>query len=407
MRKLKEIVTYLLVITLGAVPFCSPSLAIAAPARADCQEIDFPGSSFQGAFGAFEEIAPEYIRDAFFTDPPQGAQDPSENAANIDEIMGGAMVVVITNQSQPAKVLASLDGTDLLIRKLVTYGSDGGTAVEAKNVRLSEGGRLDLDAGTVNPPPANADLRWRKDGKGWKLEPVNGVRFKILIPVPVIVHYMNSKDRSNSEKRVQDDFTPKTFLELFRPIGSQRMINWIWAKAGILFFLYHLEDCKYSLVEFGSSQETEVSEGVPSPEEDCQCLFRRINGVYNFLEVHGLNLYVWSSMKVLGYAARHRKDGPSPGPGAVWIKSTCMGEEADCDHKLAHEIGHFLLGCHICAASPTERRQCGFCPDIPDCSAEHRDRLLLPAGAGTGTVLITDEILKARERALERVRGRS
>lgn len=403
MGRRKAVITCLVILTLGVIPL----LATAVPSRSDCQEIVLSDSPLRGAFGAYEDITPEYISRAFSTNRPQSLQNPSENEGNIDEIKGGAIILVITNQNQHAKLLASVEGADLLIQKFITYDSAGGTPAQGENLRLSTGGRLDLDARTVNQPPADADLRWKKEGTTWKLEPANGSRFKVLIAVPVIVHYMNSKDDKGESKNVQDEFLPKTLQALFAPNGLDGRMNTFWAQAGILFFLYRLEDCKYSLKDFSSTKQSEVAAGILSPEDDCQCLFRRVNGVYNFHEIHGLDLYLWlewSERKLDGYGAPHRKDGPSPGPGAIWVDSFCKVVAGGCGRLLAHEAGHFLLGCHICATSPTERGRCGFCPDIPDCSTEHRNRLL-GHGAAAGTILTPEEIQEAREKALERLRS--
>jgi hypothetical protein len=390
-------VIYLMLMALGAVPFFSPSLATGAPSRADCHEISHSGSSLRGVFGAFQDITPEYIRSTFSTDTPQSLQ----HQGKIDEIRGGAIALVITNKGQLSKLLATMEGIDLLIRKFETYGSAGGKIAEGENRRVSRGGRLDLDAGAARPAPTEADLQWEGKGSAKTLKAVNGARFKILVAIPVIAHYMNSKADEGRSKNVQDEFLPKTLHAHFAPSGRDGSINTIWGQAGILFFLYRLEDCRYSLRDFQPTQaQSHASRGIPSPEDDCQCLFRRINGVYNFPEVRGLDLYLWSSigLKVAGYGAPHRRDGPSPGPGAIWVDRLC--HESGCGFILAHEAGHFLLGCHICSP-PEEKGHCAFCGDIPPCSAEHRGLLMQHSDAGTGTRLTSDQIRDARKKALE------
>ncbi len=397
----KVTITCLVGITLGLTPFSAPPSVTAASSRADCHEI---GSLRSSLDEAFQDITHKYIRSAFFTDAPQSPHNPSEGEGTIDEIGAGTIILVITNQNQLAKLLAKVDGTDLLIQKFVTYGSGGGTVARGENLRLSDGGRLDLDRGTDNPPTAEADLRWKRERTMWRLEPANRARSKVLIVVPVIVHYMNSKDRRDSQN-VQDEFLPRTLQELFAPTGTDGDMNTIWAQAGILFLLYQFEDCKYSLKDFSPKKQSRVSKKIPSPGDDCQCLFRRLNGVYNSPEVHGLDLYVWSNLDVYGYGAPHRKDGPSPGPGAIWVDSTCMAYR--CGHLLAHEAGHFLLGCHICVTRgvtpPKERGRCGFCLDIPECSTEQGNHLMRDDAPRRpeSQRLTPKEIQDARKKALD------
>lgn len=400
MTKTKGIATAVVLMIAETMVFTGPSSVAASPSRDDCAPITRSRPSVSRVFQA---LGPTYVRRAF----PEDREDPSQNEGGPDAIGEEAILLVMTNQDRPVKLLAGVEGTDLLIHKLLIYHPSGRRDAQGENLRLLEGDRLDLDRVTVNPPAAEADLRWGRDGTTFRLEPSGGARLKVVIAVPVIAHYMNPQAQRGS-RRVQDEFWPKTLRRLFQPLGRDGDINTIWAQAGILFYLHSLEGCGYSLGAFGVREGSRASGRMPYPEEDCQHLFRRINTVYNLPEVPGLDLYIWWEIdKAKGYGARHRKDGPSPGPGAVWIDSLCPYH--GCPELIAHEVGHFLLGCHICVTDaytpPAERGRCGFCPTtIPECSTVHED--LLMRDDARGIWLTADEIQRAREEARRRVRSR-
>jgi hypothetical protein len=102
----------------------------------------------------------------------------------------------------------------------------------------------------------------------------------------------------------------------------------------------------------------------------------------------GLDLYLWWNIQDSGkgFATRWRRgDG---GRGAAWMDRDCLTEN-NCERVFAHEAGHFLGLCHVCApeASPERAKswcQCGLanhplptCPDAPPKAVMH------PSASGT------------------------
>jgi hypothetical protein len=411
----KAIIIYIVVITLGVISFYSLSLASTEAYRDRCRKVDL-SFSLPPETLPFEDIERKHIQPSSLSTKAaslQSLQDPFERQGKFNEAEGGAIILVITNRNQAAKLLASVEGTDLLIRKFITYKSSGETAAQGENLRLSEGDLLDLDGDTDNPSEKKPDLLWKKDRGKIKLQPLNGARLQVLDPiiaVPVIGHFMQRQDPDASD--VEGEEMEKTDVEkifstgkLQKLLAPDGRINTIWKQAGIFFFLYRLERCVYSLQDFFPGESNESVEGIPYPLNDCQRLFRRINRAYNFSQIHGLDFYIWWKIwGTTGYAAQHRKDGPSPGPGAIWVDTDCPDQ--DCGLILAHEAGHFLGLCHICVTEATplnERGQCGFCPNIRECSRAQRDLLMRDDALDrTGRRrLIAVEIRDARKKAFE------
>ena len=289
------------------------------------------------------------------------------------------------------------------------------------------------DEDTPAPPGGDAGLRWTSTDSGGRLDPLGGARLRALTPiiaVPTVARFMRSVDHPDNdiERRVSKK-TVQRILDLVDPVGS---VNRIWKPAGILFFLAALERCTYSMYSFLADPPAIAREHLPWPINDCQQVFRRINAAYN--SAGALNLYVWFHIglpieglgsKILAFAAPDRLDGPSTGPGAVWMDGDCVGSSPNsprtCDRVLGHEIGHFLRLRHTCmlgAEQPAQR--CRFpmtvvpdCPGVPgsqdllmrgDFAMSDLAQGGLPTNLPPGERLTAREIAEARQAASERLR---
>ncbi len=322
---------------------------------------------------------------------------------------GVTIVLVMTNQNRPAKLLAITTATGLLIEKFTTYNSTGGTAAQGNNVLIPVGGSLDLDSGNVSPPVSDADLRWRMQGTDTILEPVNGARLKALdVAIPVTARWMKSPHHTpDPTSNVETAFSKDVLQDLLAPDGT---MNTIWRQqAGIFFFLYRLERCNYSLGDFLPERRRDWENGlieyIPTPPRDCQSLFRRLNAAYNYRKVdglsdyRGLDLYLWSQMgfadPLIGFGAKDRDVGPNSGEGAVWVSPGCFSR--DCGVVLAHEAGHFLGLCHACVTAttpPDERGWCGFCPNSWETSPPPDEQPLAPCSPSQANLLMRDDAEK-------------
>lgn len=424
MGNLNRIITGIVLITLWVISLHTPSSA--GVYRDLCKDPVSYSPPLPVESLPFQAIRAEHFQDsALSTHPvsPKSLKDSFDRQGKFNEMEGGAIILVTTNKNQRAKLLVNVGGTDLLIREFVTYDPGGEPTAQDGNLWLSEGGRLDLDRGTDNPPVNEADLRWERAGTSRILRPLNGARLKVLDPivaVPVIAHFMNKR---SSPWDLNTILWTTKLQELFAPEGK---INKVWKQAGVFFFLSRVETCTFSVRDFLPEESTEPGEGIPSPLSDCRSLFRRITRAYNFPtnrvsglpeeggKIYGVDLYLWWTIgergwgkKIFGYAAEQRKDGPNHGPGAIWLNAVaCVTRDREpgenCGLGLAHEAGHFLGLCHVCATAevtpPEERGQCGFCRDIRECSATQRE-LLMRDDAG-GERLTADDIRRTRKKAI-------
>lgn len=347
-----------------------------------------------------------------------------DRGGRFNEAEEGAVLAAVTGGGRPAKLVVTVSGSGLLIRRLTTYAPDGATVADATNLWVAAGKRIDLDHGVVTTDERAAHLRWAARAR--RLVPLNGTRVAVLRPriaVPVIVHVM---------ARRGSGFDPGLFMrpaaldDLFAAEGE---LNRIWDAAGLVFFLAGADRCAYAVRDLIPEEPEPAVDGIPSPAGDCRALYRRLNRVYNVTlnevygrpadagSVYGADLYLWMRIglgpaeSLFGYAAQHRPDGPNPGPGAIWINAAlCRAAEAGCAARVAHEVGHFLGLCHVCVTDATtpvaERGLCGFCTEVRTCAPRQAGLLMRDDAAGTR--LTPAEIRGARRKALEhRWRGGS
>jgi hypothetical protein len=378
-----------------------------APAGVACR----PAADFRPpAADAFELVGAPYVHVAFFLDdgrPHVAVEDGPDT-----DLVRPTTLIAVTTYGRPSKLLAQQHGSRLLILKFVTYPVEAGTVwgwsgeptARGEQVWLGPGEGLDLDTGQV--AAAGADLVWGPGGPAPGLRPAPTARLKRLIALPVVAHRM--KDRAATEE-VAYVFTAAELGGLFVTTGLRGAANTVWAPAGVLFHLVAIDDCAYSLSERpfadGSGPATTgLPAAIPWPLADCQAMFRRVNRAYNAPAIRGVDLYVWRSMeRAVGYAAQHRADGPSPGPGAVWMDQRCVGAVLDappCHRVFAHEVGHFLGLCHSCvttATAPGDGDRCGFCASLAACGEAHAG--LLMRDDLHGTRLTPEEIHAARAKA--------
>lgn len=346
-----------------------------------------------------------------------------------NEVEDGAIVLVQTDKNWRAKLIVAVEKTTagapkdgLRIRRLTIYDPDHFIMEDRADELLTPGAGLTIgkrDGGAQNPPGGD-DLRWSDTESGGVLEPLNGARLGALRPiiaVPTVARVMQSLHHAPS------DITPevwteqaKRLLDLSMPGGS---VNRIWRQAGILFWLAAVEVCKYSVFNFAVNPRNVTTEHLPWPMTDCQRLFRKMNAAYN--TPGALNLYFWSQIagtaefigggKIIAFAAPDRRDGPSPGPGAVWMDGDCLAGNASCDRTLGHEIGHVLRLRHTCMLADERHRvqQCRFWAGVvPDCSQVPEEPALIMRGdfdsRPTAELLTPGEIAEARQAASERLR---
>jgi hypothetical protein len=219
------------------------------------------------------------------------------------------------------------------------------------------------------------------------------------IHIPVIVHLMKNMSPRFADNDIGRDFTTGELQNLFAPDGR---MNTIWGQAAIRFVLHRIERCEYSSSDFEIVERE--NEMIESPLLDCQDRFWKISQAYNLRDVSGVDVYLWWDIvpATAGYAAPHRKDGTRR-HGAIWVDRDCLNE--DCGQVLAHEAGHFLGLCHTCRMTSAPSNSCRFrrCPTtrLPNCTRVPKKRLMRADWAGTD--LTSDEIERARERALERI----
>jgi hypothetical protein len=346
--------------------------------------------------------------------PIDGAllRTPFERGGRFNEIEGGAVVIALTKERRPAKLVVTSTGPELMIREFTTFSPEGERVAGGTDVRLAAGGGLDLDQGRVATTAGAADIRWIETGRGPAVSPANGARLALLVPriaIPVTAHFMT---RRGSPVDPAQFVTPEGLGALFAPDGP---LNRIWHGAGLLFVVAGAEACTYSIADFLPEQPPE-QDGIPAPTGDCRSLFRRINLVHDSPlgaagadPAYGADLYLWMRIgrtdadNLFAYAAQHRADGPNPGPGAAWVNAArCLIAGAACGRLLAHELGHFLGLCHACLTEltpPGERGACGFCTNVPACGAGESNLLMRDDAAGD--VLTAGEVARARQKALE------
>jgi hypothetical protein len=291
-----------------------------------------------------------------------------------------------------------------------------GVDVAREDLRLSPNQRLNVDPDAGSATSGRADLRLERSGGELVIRPLNGAHVKVALVLPVAVHRMKSRLAQFVSNKPEDNVGPEGLRELFNVRGQDRSVNRIWAPAGIVFVLYRVEDCEYSLVDFAADQaeadraSRATEEVMPSPVDDCQARFRWINGAYNSSVVRGVDVYVWWKLdRSSGYGAPHLQAQMASGLGAVWIDG-CAG--VPCGHLLAHELGHFLGLCHTCASPLLSACRSGRCDDatLTACSDPPTDGLLMRADnprtdeAGSPLVRFTvGEVRTARRYALQRI----
>jgi hypothetical protein len=388
--------------------------ADAAIAR-DCHEIALPSPPALPADALpFQALTAAHVQTITVDSAPierSVLQTSFDKGGRFNEAEGGAIVAAITKQGRPAKLVVKVTGTELIIREFTTFPGGGQPEASGRDVRVVAGRAIDLDRGRVATTPGEADLRWTTSPSGPRLGAANGARLAVLVPriaIPVTAHFMTRRGSG---------FDPQTFVplarlrELFAADGS---LNGIWGRAGLVFVVSRVEACTYAVDDFLPERSVE-REGVPAPSEDCRALFRRINAVHDVpLAVaepaFGADLYLWMAVgwnesdKLFGYGAQHRVDGPNRGLGAVWMSAvSCRTAGAGCGHRLAHELGHFLGLCHVCLTEavtpPSERGWCGFCTNVPVCTAGQSNLLMRDDAAGER--LTPDEVARARQKAAE------
>ena len=382
----------------------SPALASERSFRNQCVDVS---SARPRPVDPFASLTREYITRTF---AGAVADDPLGNEAKAEEIARGALLIMVTHTGRVAKLVASLDGQKLLIHKLVMYDASGEKASQGLPLRLAEDSTLDVARGRVDRPEAESDVRWVKTDGGRTLRPLGGARIRVLIAVPVVAHYMKSRDEFYEDNNVEEKVSRESLARLLAPGGT---MNTIWRGAGVFFFLQRVERCTYLLQDFLPNAPAEALENVPDPADDCLGLFNRINHGYNFTATSGLDLYMWWSIAVtgfMGYGAPHKIQGDARQAGAIWLDRGCVDPNVNpvgsCGHALAHEAGHFLGLCHKCLTPITpaaSRNRCGFCLSIPDCGAN--DGGFLMRDDGRGRQIPVADIGLARAKALERFTG--
>ncbi|HMH49912.1 MAG TPA: hypothetical protein VK548_06745 [Candidatus Acidoferrum sp.] len=392
----------LLLVLLGGLAW--PAVADESSFRNRCVDVS---SARPRPVDPFAALTRQYVTRTF---AGAVADDPLGNEAKAAEIGRGALLIMLTHTGRAAKLLASLDGQTLVIHKLVTYDASGETVSRSVPLRLADNSTVDAGRGRVNRPEAESDARWVRTDGGRTLRPLGGARIRLLIAVPVVAHYMKSRDEFFEDNNVEEIVSRGSLARLLAPTGT---MNTIWRGSGVFFFVQRVERCTYLLQDFLPNAPGDAMENVPDPADDCLDAFSRINHGYNFDPSPGLDLYVWWSIAVsglMGYGAPHKVVGTTRQAGAVWLDRQCVDPNVNplgsCGHALAHEAGHFLGLCHKCLTrlTPTASRdQCGFCLSIPDCGAN--DGGFLMRDDGRGRQIPADDIRVARAKALERFTG--
>lgn len=433
-------------LALAALPACSGPAS--GGSRASCRAADDFSPSLVDVASVFEAISPDYIDRAFpLREERPLPLDPSE--IEINALSKPTIVLVLTDQNRLIKLLAQRDGNDLLIRKVVAYPPEAGKVkgwqgqpVYQENIRIAENRSVDLDP-SGGPSAPQPDIRWERSDTTTPTLVVRPAptsspqtywsQIRSLVLVPAVVRRMKSRQHADDVKQAFSNLPAAAHRpeDLFTLVNDKvgKSVNAVWAPAGILFFLQRLEDCEYSLDDFPVQPAptpppaASGEEVMPWPMGDCQTRFRLINAAYNSADVRGIDVYLWSKLEgaVLGYAATHKSEWPSPGPGAAWIDRKCVGGALNrfCERVLAHEMGHFLSLCHICATPattpPQDRGRCGFCPGVtPECSTAHGSLLMRddqkagddPMDFLKIPILTLPEIKAARKEAWKRVSDR-
>jgi hypothetical protein len=385
----------LMIVMIAGLPTLSP--AEERSPRSRCVDARSAGG---GPVDPFRALTREYITEAL------SGEDPLGNQAKGDEIADGALVIMVTHTGRAAKLVASRDGRGLRIHKLVIYDANGAEASHRGPLRLPENATLDVAGARVNPADADGDVRWARTGSVQAMQPLNGARLRGLVSIPVVAHFMKSRDEFYQNNDVEDTFSMSKLQSLLAPTAT---LNTIWRQAGVFFFVHRAERCSYLLQDFRPDVGAGALETVPSPANDCLALFNKINGAYNSRAVPSLDVYVWWNVGVvglMGYGAPHKKMGAARQHGAIWLDKACIDPNdnpfGDCGHTLAHEGGHFLGLCHKCLTAPTPQ-MCGFCLGIPACDA--CDDGFLMRDDARGQRIPVSDIGVARAKALERFTG--
>jgi len=413
--------------TVSAVGLAMLVLHASSAAAAPCQVAE-GFSAWRDAVEplAFDAITPLYVYRAFQnTGAPAGEPGAVlQSQQDIPRGMAHAVILVITNENRPAKLLTNVVGDRLLIRKLIVYAPGAGQTFGApevvdrarENLRLRFREPLELDPAGQG---GAADFWVERRGATMRLRALNAAQTKVLIVLPIVAHRMKSRQEQFASNHPEDNVKLARLRELFNTRGQERSVNAIWASAGILFLLYRIEDCSYSLEDFAASTEDAerargaTEEIVPSPVDDCQRRFRWISAAYNSSAVRGIDLYVWWKLdRSACYGAPHLPGLPS-GLGAVWMDG-CVA--IACGHLLAHELGHFLGLCHTCPSTLVTICRFTRCDEarLPACNDpatnQPMDDLLMrgdnPRSDQSGRPLVrltAAEVRTARQYAFERI----
>jgi hypothetical protein len=352
----------------------------------------------------FRAIGREYVAAAV---AERSGTDSPLAAADLD---AGALVVGTTGQGQAFKLAAAVAGPSLEIRAAVLFTPAGGETA-GRAVRLAPGEGVAFEAAGPTVVQTGGDVRWEAATGGLVLRPQNGARLRAIIAVPVVVHYMKSRDPFFGSNDVIERFPVADLVALFAPAAA---MNTLWQPGGVFFFLHGVEHCEYLMQELAPGAAADALENVPYPMRDCLALFNRINRAYNWSTFPALDVYVWWSIAVtgvIGYAAPHKQVGSEVQTGAIWLDRACLDPSLnvrtrDCSRTLAHEAGHFLGVCHRCLTEvtpPPLQGACGICPGLRVCAAPDQDFLMRDDIAGSR--LGGEEIATARAKARERFRG--
>jgi hypothetical protein len=217
---------------------------------------------------------------------------------------------------------------------------------------------------------------------------------------PVVVHVMqNTALTGRNVLNPNTGFPAEKIRKGFDPDG---LFNRIWKdeRTGIRFTVVRIESCRYKLADFPGGFSDTPDTDVPSPESiNGLDLFKRIVARHNAktylvggtkTPFVGLDLYLWWEIQDgTGAGFSTRQGHGHGGPGAAWMDRECLKHPSTCDRVFAHEAGHFLGLCHLCAPEDSHERtnsrcQCGLAGHaLPTCPDAAPKDVMHPAANGT------------------------